>query len=273
MCIRDRIDVNGDAVDDLVVVGDWMNIEIFINENNTFKNVTASYLQGDFHGMWNTVESVDLDGDGDLDLVIGNHGLNSFMKEGARMYINDFDKNGSAEHIICHKIDNNYYPIADKDELVGRIPGLRKKIFYYKDYAEASITDLFDQDIIESSEVFDAETMKTTLLINTGNGFEEGSLPSEVQYTQIYAIAASDINEDGFIDLIFGGNQFLVKPQFGRYDGLSGLIVYGDKNGFRSGQISFCKVEGKTRNIEIIEKDKRKQIIFARNGESTEIYE
>jgi len=267
------IDVDGDQDDDLIVVGDWMGIKVLQNEGGKLIDVSSSYLRGNYQGLWNVVLSVDIDNDGDLDFVAGNHGQNSFLKEGLRMYVNDFDKNGSVDHIICHKLKGKYYPIADKDELIGQIPSLKKKIFYYKDYANALMEDLFDKGTIDDSRVFESETMKTTLFINTGSGFEIGELPTEVQYTTIHAIAADDLNNDGYKDLIFGGNQYLVKPQFGRYDGLSGLIAYGSGDGYSSSNIEFCNVKGQIRDIAVVRNGNKKQIIFAKNGAEAEIYE
>lgn len=267
------MDVNGDDQDDLIVVGDWMDIQIFINKNGELKASTSEYLRGDISGRWNTIEIADVDSDGDMDFIAGNHGENSFFKPGLRMYMNDFDRNGSMDHIICYLIDGKYYPIADKDELTSQLPALRKKIFYYKDYANASMADLFDAVLIESAIKLDAAVLRTTLFMNNGNGFDISSLPVEVQYSSIYAIEAEDLNDDGHVDLIFGGNQFLVKPQFGRYDGLSGMIIYGSTMGFHSDQVEFLNVKGQIRDIEIIREENNKKIIFARNGENAVVYE
>jgi len=267
------MDINDDGQDDLIVVGDWMDIQIYINKDGVLKASVSEYLRGGFSGMWNTIEKLDFDNDGDQDFIVGNHGENSFFKAGLRLYMNDFDQNGSMDHIICHLIKGKYYPVADKDELTSQLSALRKKIFYYKDYANASMGDLFDAALIESAQKFDASTMSTTLFVNNGNGFEVATLPDEVQYSCIYAIATDDLNEDGFVDLILGGNQFLVKPQFGRYDGLNGLIVYGSENGFTSDNIDFLDVSGQIRDIAIIDQMGKKKIVFARNDEKAIMYE
>ncbi|MBT8219525.1 MAG: CRTAC1 family protein [Bacteroidia bacterium] len=267
------VDLDGQAPEELVIVGEWMGIEVFKYQDSKLKNITDQYFDEDLTGWWNCLETADVDNDADLDITAGNHGLNSFMKSGLRMYMADFDRNGSVEHIICEKRGDRYYPIADKDELTKQIPGLNKDFFYYRDFAKAAIDDLFSPEILDKARIWEANVLETSLFINEGQSFRKVTLPYEAQYSGIYAIKGYDINDDGYVDLVLGGNQYNVKPQFGRYDGLNGLLLYGSPSGFNADNLEFLDVKGQIRDIEIIQDINRKIIVFAINNGNAAMYE
>ena len=105
--IRDACfaDYDGDHVKDLVVVGEWMNIHVFKNNHGFFEDVTDKCGLSGTSGWWNRIIPYDLDNDGDVDFIAGNHGLNSRFKASidkpVQCYIGDFDENGTIEQIIC----------------------------------------------------------------------------------------------------------------------------------------------------------------------------
>lgn len=256
-------DMNGDGLPDLITIGDWQAPRIFMNEGGRLSETPEVPDQST--GWWNDIEILDADNDGDLDFVAGNHGENSFFKQNMRMYISDFDDNGTPEQIICYERDGQYYPIADKDELTMQLPVLKKKAVYYRDFASMTIQDLFPDSVLNKSRILDAQEMRSTLFINNNGSFEKAVLPKEVQYAPVYAIESDDLNGDGFQDLVLGGNQFLVKPQFGRFDGSKGLILFGSASGFSSENITFLEVEGQIRDIKSLAIDGKKILFFAVN--------
>jgi len=100
----------------------------------------------DTSGWWNCIRAADIDGDGDQDLIGGNLGLNSILKasvkEPVEMYLNDFDDNGSLDHVICSYQDGISYPVASLDELISQLPGLEKKYPNYSDFGGKSVNDI-----------------------------------------------------------------------------------------------------------------------------------
>ena len=139
-------DVDQDGSEDLIVVGEWMGIKIFKNIKGSFKDISVEMGLDSTSGWWSSISKADLDGDGDLDFIIGNHGLNSRFKASVdkpiTLYVNDFDQNGSAEPILCTYIGDKSYPLALKHDLVMQLPVLKKKYVAYESYKDQDVIDL-----------------------------------------------------------------------------------------------------------------------------------
>jgi len=146
-----HFDLNKDGLEDIIVVGEWMSPKVFINVQGAFNEAKESYGLLKDTGLWASLEIADLNADGHQDLVIGNIGENSFYKKGMKMFVKDFDENGTAEQIMTYHENGADYPILDRDELFKQIPSLKKKYLYYKDYANANMTDLFGADVYQTA--------------------------------------------------------------------------------------------------------------------------
>jgi hypothetical protein len=256
-------DIDNDGWQDLIVVGEWMSIKIFLNKNSELIDATESFQLDKTSGLWTSLHTADIDNDGDMDIVAGNIGLNNFFEANMRMYIHDFDGNGFKEQIICQKKDGKYYPIVTKDELISQIPSLKKKLLYYKEYANADIHSIFAEDILKSSIVLDLNGLESMVLWNNKGQLVPKVLPDEIQYAPVYAMTSMDIDKDGHLDLFFGGNQYLVKPQFGKYDGSLGWALFGpyDFEAIQS-TIKSLEIKGQIRHLEWI-KNKTNNILTA----------
>jgi hypothetical protein len=227
-------DIDNDGKKDLIVVGDWMAPTIFKNTGRRlaeFKSNLTSYP-----GFWNAVSCVDLNNDGKKDLILGNKGTNSPYKATTtnpmKMFVNDFDANGTIEQITTRTINGKDIPVHLKSELAKQIPIIKKKNLSYTDYSKKSFQELFSEEIINNSIQKVVNTEESILAINKGNEkFEIKSLPKEVQFSTVNTICTLDINKDGILDIILGGNQYEFKPQFGRLDSNFGSVLLGTKNG------------------------------------------
>src|SRR5258708_3268928 len=245
-------DFNNDGWKDIVLVGDWMPITVLKNDKRYFTDSSKELGLNETEGWWHDIETADFNKDGKADFVVANHGLNTFFKRGDKMYVNDFDRNGSVEQLFCTKVDEAYYPIVDKDELLSQLPSLKKALVYYKNYGKKSIGDLFPKSILDKSKIVEVKLLSSILLLSDKKGYKMVELPLEAQYSPIYSFLALDFDNDGVQDIIAGGNQYLVKPQFGRYDASQGWLFKGVLKG---GQFSFesgidLNVKGQIRDIE-----------------------
>jgi hypothetical protein len=276
ICDASWTDVDGDKDADLVVVGEWMPVVIFINEKGKFINRTTEWGLGKSNGWWNAILPVDIDRDGDMDFITANHGLNSRFhasaEKPASMYVSDFDRNGSMEQIICTFNGDKSYPMALRHDLISQIPSLKKKFLKYESYKDATVTDIFTPDQLNTALHLEAFTFSSSILINNGKGnFEVKPLPVEAQFSPMYGICAEDFDGDGNLDVLMGGNFYSVKPEVGRYDASYGVYLKGDgKGNFISikGKDSGFFVNGEVRDIQKIVIGKSDYILVARNNDT-----
>ncbi|MEO6722671.1 MAG: VCBS repeat-containing protein [Ferruginibacter sp.] len=232
------LDINNDQQKDLVIVGEWMPVKIFINQHGKFVDASDKYIKFPSWGWWNTIACADFDNDGDMDLVIGNCGENTQFKVSGKkpmsLYYKDFDANGSVDPILCYYIGDTSYPAASRDDITDQLPFLRKKFLEYHSYASATINELFTPEYLKDAGQLKATTMRTIYLENKGaDGFAERKLPIEAQYSPVYSIVVTDVNGDGNLDMICTGNNAWTRIKFGRYRANHGMVFLGDgKNHF-----------------------------------------
>ncbi len=227
-------DVDIDGKKDLIVVGEWMSPTIFKNTDDKLTKLSSNL--DDYSGWYNAVEAKDLDQDGDVDLILGNRGLNAMYQANDsipfKMYVNDFDNNGTVEQIFTQTIKGKDVPIHLKKEITGQINSLKKQNLKYAEYAAKSIDELFTDEVLQNTTVKTVNNFASLIAYNDGKGnFEIEKLPQEVQFSSICDIKIEDLNNDGIFDLILAGNTYNFKPQFSRLDASRGNILLSDSNG------------------------------------------
>ncbi|MEP2936069.1 MAG: VCBS repeat-containing protein [Gilvibacter sp.] len=228
------LDFNNDGWEDLIVVGHWMTPSIFINHEGALQLLNSNLDQ--HSGLWNTIKAADFDGDGDLDFVAGNWGLNSRLtasqEEPLKLYRQDFDGNGATETLVTYYYKGTETAFASKDELVKQMPGLNKTFLSYKDFAAASLQQLFGEDSLNTAIQKQVTTLSSTYFENLGNGqFNISSLPFWTQVSQVNDIFVKDFNGDGNKDLFLVGNNQFISTQLGQLDALKGELLISDGAG------------------------------------------
>ncbi|WP_420603929.1 VCBS repeat-containing protein [Flagellimonas sp.] len=264
-------DLDNNGYPDLIVVGHWGPITIFLNNGNKLVKQRENGLEKT-HGWWNSVETADMDNDGDLDILAGNWGLNTKFKASLEkpitLYKTDFDENGSVETLVTHFHGDKETAFASKDELAKQMPVLNKKFLFYKDFAKASLEDIFGKEKLDKASKKQIYQLGTSYFENDGNGhFSPKNLPLMVQSSTVNNIYINDIDGDGYKDALFVGNNFEISTQLGRLDASHGLLLQNDGNGNLTWKQNL-KVSGAARKIEKIIINGREEFIITLNNDS-----
>ena len=272
-------DIDKDGKKDLITVSEWDTPKIFIN--NGRRLIKQKSTLDDLFGMWNVVEAADLDNDGDIDFILGNQGSNTMHKTSkenpVKMWVNDFDNNGTIEQITTNHKQGKDYPIHMKKELTAQLVSLKKQNLKASEYAKKSIDELFSASIFENSIMKQSTISESIIAINQGDwNFTVKKLPSRVQLSCVCGIVCTDINNDGNLDLIMAGNNFEFKPQYSRLDANYGSVLLGDGNlGFtwQDYNTSGFVVKNEVKHLKKIKDNKGKTyFIAAINNESPKLF-
>lgn len=229
-------DLNGDQKNDLVLVGEWMPVSVFINAGGKLENKTKDYFAKEYSGWWNKIYTGDFNKDGKTDLVIGNLGLNTQCrasdKEPAEMIYKDFDNNGAVDPIFCFYIQGKSYPYVTRDELLDQVSLMRARFTNYKDYADAPLQKIFLEEELKDAKKLQANYLATAYFESGADGkFVEMKLPAQAQYSPVMAIASFDYDKDGNNDLLLCGNINKARLRFGKYDANYGVLLRNDGKG------------------------------------------
>ncbi len=227
-------DFNHDNSIDLIVVGEWMGINYYQNNNGQFTKINPPFTnrEGEMTGWWSAIGQGDLDDDGDTDYIVGNLGLNYKYQASENapfeVYCNDFDDNGSQDIVLGYYDDGNLYPLRGRECSSNQMPFIKKKFPTYHDFGSAKLTDVYGADKLDNSNHLAARTFESVILQNNGNGlFEVLPLPNEAQISSINGIIISDWDQDGLNDFVVAGNMHQSEVETPRNDAGVGLFFKG----------------------------------------------
>ena len=271
-------DITGDKKNELVIVGEWMTPRIFSYANGKLNEISTNI--SNMFGWWQTVQAADLDKDGDNDLVMGNYGNNFYLhpdsSQPVKLWINDFDMNTLPDKVFSRTVDGKDVPVFLKKDFTDAMPSLKKENLRHHEYAKKTIQSLFKPDLLKSAGVKVFNYSNSVIAWNDGNGtFTIQELPVQVQLSSLNAIVCKDINNDGNMDLILGGNITECLPQFGRLDANYGIVL--ENKGNRqfievSPKQSGISINGMVRDIQWINGRKGNSVLFLRNNDYPVMY-
>lgn len=272
-------DLDVDGKSELILVGEWMPVRIFTFSEGKLIEKTAEFGFENTRGLWNCLLVTDVNGDGKPDVLAGNQGLNSRLRTSPdsqlRMVVNDFDQNGSLDHILSKYENQKTIPLALKPALLKQIPSLKKQLLTYESYQNKHLEDLFPQAVWAKSLTLQADQLSTSLWINKGNGvFKSQTLPIEVQSAPVYSISSIQ-GKSGLPYLVFGGNQSRIKPELGSQLGSYGWVLQpiSDKQWkAMKPQESGLFVPGEIRSMLPIQIDNKPNLVVFRNNETPLVF-
>ncbi|MEP6750790.1 MAG: VCBS repeat-containing protein, partial [Bacteroidota bacterium] len=190
-------DINKDGANDLVLAGEYMPITILYG-TKAYPYFTASAVKIIPHstGWWSRIKIEDINGDGELDIIAGNHGLNSQMRPTTSQPVTvdalDIDNNGSVEAIISYYIQGKSYPMPTRDELLDQSPSLKIKFPTYQAYSDATIKDIFTADQLKKATHLEAEEFRSGIFINRKGDFHFEPFVNEAQVFPVRDFLVAD---------------------------------------------------------------------------------
>ena len=236
--ITDAIDtdLDQDGKADLLITGEWMTPKVFLNEEHGFVDHTVEYGLDSLHGWWFSIQKGDLDQDGDDDFILGNLGTNykyqATKDEPFEVYYNDFDGNGSKDIVLSYYNFGKQYPVRGKSCSTQQVPNLSKKFDSYELFAASGLNEIYEPEKLAGGLHLIASHFESVMIENEGNSsLKIKALPAAAQWAPIMDLAIDDFNEDGHIDIIYGGNLYVSEIETSRADAGIGGLLLGDGQG------------------------------------------
>jgi enediyne biosynthesis protein E4 len=276
-------DLNGDGFPELALACEWGPIRVFLNSAGQFRDSTADLGLGAYTGWWNGVSAGDLDGDGRLDLVAANWGLNSSSyaptpERPLRIYYGDFDGNSSVDLLEAWTDWETGRLVQRRDLalLSGGLPLLRARFPTHKAFSQADAAAVLGDQFATAQQV-QANALASMAFLNRGTRFEAVPLPSEAQFAPAFGVNVADFDGDGNEDVFLSQNCFAMRLEEPRLDAGRGLWLRGDGAGQFTpvrGQDSGVKIYGDQRGSAVgdFDEDGRIDLVVAQNSGVTKLY-
>jgi enediyne biosynthesis protein E4 len=275
------VDLDNDKIDELVIAAEWSPVSILKNVRGKLELLANNEagLSGT-EGWWNIIAPADVDGDGDIDLVAGNLGLNSKLhaspEQPVRLYSADFDQNDSTDQVLTYFIEGKEYPFYTRDEMTKQMPYLKKRYLSYQKFAATTFPEMFGPDLLAKAEKLMANTFETCWFENLGGlKFKMKKLPLAAQFSTVNAIIADDVDSDGNTDLLLAGNYYPINIQMGRNDASYGLLLRGNGKGGLAlvpAVESGFRVRGEVRKLLKLNVGGRIRYVAVRNNDSVQAF-
>ncbi len=268
-------DFDSDGRKDLILVGEWMSPKFFRNEDGKLKE--ANVAEGKLHGLWQSIEAYDIDGDGDTDYLLGNWGTNSKFRASAeyplKMYYSDFDRNGSTETVVALEKKGQYYPLEGLDGLASQMVQLKKKFNTYSSFAGKTVEEIFEKEVLDKAEVRIVEELQSGYLKNENGRFRFIPFTETLQVAPIMDFLIYDFDADGQNDALAAGNYFGVKPFHGRFGAFPGALIKGAETVIAGYQLGLDLNGKSVRHLNMISVGEQPYLLVTFNDEASQIYE
>ncbi len=272
-------DFDGDNQTDLIVVGEWMKITCFKNENGQLRLQENMFPNS--YGWWNCIKGFDFDDDGDMDYVVGNLGINykykASIKEPFEVFSTDFDNNGTNDIVLGYYNQENLFPLRGRECSSNQMPFIKKKFPTYNDFGSAKLVDIYGKEKLEEALHLKANTFASVILVNQGNGqFKSIALPNLAQISSINDLIISDFDNDGKNDILIAGNMYQSEVETPKNDASYGLIIKVTSDNTISvlpPQESGLLLNGDVKSLKTININDVKSVIVGKNNDSLKVFQ
>ncbi len=271
-------DLDGDGTEELIVVGEWMPITIY-KVGTQFTDVTNKFGMSETSGWWNTVEIADVNNDGTLDIIGGNLGHNIKYKasptEPFKVYTDDFDKNGTNDVYLGYYQSGKCYPVRGRECSSQQMPFVKEKFGSYKDFGIATIDQVLEGRISETTSVNQAHTFSSTVFLNLNGSFKPVILPNEAQIAPVNGIVVDDFDKDGRQDIFLAGNMYQREVETTRSDAGKGcLLTFEDDGTIRTRRTpeTGISADKDVRSVSKISNGDHNLLVIANNNAPVQFY-
>ncbi|MEL6123377.1 MAG: VCBS repeat-containing protein [Bacteroidota bacterium] len=272
-------DVDQDGDNDLVLAGEWMNITVLENTGTSLEPKVIPNSSG----LWQHIQASDIDQDGDQDLIVGNWGSNSKLTTNEELpltlLVGDADQNGKSECLLLWAApeDEELHLFAAKRNLTSQLPSLKKRILKNHDYAEYSYQELLRGETKTRFRTYEVDLLTSGVYYNQGSGrFTYVEFDKAAQRSSVHTSEVVDIDKDGRLDIIIGGNTYGLKPEIGRMSSQTATVLRQAKDGdfeVIPRQLTGLNLTGELRDIARIRQTDREVLLFGLNNEELVAYE
>ena len=229
-------DGNNDGWIDLLIATEWGPVRFLRNEKGRFVDETVKAGLAERSGWWNGIAAGDLDGDGDVDYLVTNYGLNTKYKVSketpALVYYGDVDGSGKSNLIEAKIADGKLLPRRGFSCSKGAMPFLQEKVGTFHNFASSALNELYSDSRLDEALKLEVNTLESGILSNDGKGgFSWQALPRFAQISPAFGVVLVDLDGDGDLDAALAQNSFSPQRETGRMDGGLSLVMTNDGNG------------------------------------------